>query len=90
MTLVKLNVIGYHCNCLDGQHNYWASAHRLIVMSDHVLGSLSCICNCALVHSSSGFRMASGQHKALDGSQSYKQNKQNNIYEARDCIVLQA
>ena len=50
MTLVKLIVIGYYCNCLDGQHNCWASTHWLIIMYDHVLESLSCIGDCALTH----------------------------------------
>ena len=37
MTLVKLIVIGYCCNCLDGrQPNCLASTHWLIVMSGHV------------------------------------------------------
>ena len=30
VSIVKLTVIGYHCNHLDGQLNYWASAHWLI------------------------------------------------------------
>ena len=30
MSIVKLIVIGYHCNCLDGQLNYWAFVHWLI------------------------------------------------------------
>ena len=30
ISIVKLIVIGYHCNCLDGQLNYRASAHWLI------------------------------------------------------------
>ena len=30
MSIVRLIVIGYHCNCLDGQFNYQASAHWLI------------------------------------------------------------
>ena len=30
MSIVRLIVIGYHCNCLDGQLNYQASAHWLI------------------------------------------------------------
>ena len=30
MSIVRLVMIGYHCNCLDGQLNYWASAHWLI------------------------------------------------------------
>ena len=30
MSIVRLIVIGYYCNHLDGQLNYWASAHRLI------------------------------------------------------------
>ena len=36
MSIIRLIVIGYHCNHLDGQLNYWASAHWLI-------GGLSCI-----------------------------------------------
>ena len=30
ISIVKLTVIGYHCNCLDGQLNYQASALWLI------------------------------------------------------------
>ena len=30
ISIVKLIVIGYHCNCLDGQLNCWAFAHWLI------------------------------------------------------------
>ena len=30
MSIVRLIVIGYHCNCLDGQFNYQASAIWLI------------------------------------------------------------
>ena len=30
MSIVRLIMIGYHCNHLDGQLNYWASAHWLI------------------------------------------------------------
>ena len=30
MSIVRLIVIGYCCNCLDGQLNYQASAHWLI------------------------------------------------------------
>ena len=30
ISIVKLTVIGYHCNHLDGQLNYQASAFRLI------------------------------------------------------------
>ena len=30
MSIVRLIVIGYHCNHLDGQLNYQASAHWLI------------------------------------------------------------
>ena len=30
ITIVKLIVFGYCCNCLDGQLNYWASTHWLI------------------------------------------------------------
>ena len=30
ISIVKLIVIGYHCNCLDGQLNYQPSAHWLI------------------------------------------------------------
>ena len=31
--IVRLIVIGYCCNCLDGQLNYWASAHWLIAVN---------------------------------------------------------
>ena len=34
VTLVKLIMIGYHCNHLDGQHNCLASTHWLIIMSE--------------------------------------------------------
>ena len=30
MSVVRLIMIGYHCNCLDGQLNYQTSAHWLI------------------------------------------------------------
>ena len=40
MTLVKLIMIGYHCNYLDGQLNCLASTHWLIIMSEHVLENL--------------------------------------------------
>ena len=30
ISIVKLIMIGYHCNCLDGQLNCWASTHWLI------------------------------------------------------------
>ena len=30
MSIVRLIMIGYCCNCLDGQLNYQASAHWLI------------------------------------------------------------
>ena len=30
ISIVKLIVIGYQCNCLDGQINYWAFTHWLI------------------------------------------------------------
>ena len=30
ISIVNLFVIGYHCNCLNGQLNYQASAHWLI------------------------------------------------------------
>ena len=30
ISIVKLTVIGYCCNCLDGQLNYWAFTHWLI------------------------------------------------------------
>ena len=30
MSIVKLTVLGYCCNCLNGQLNYWASALWLI------------------------------------------------------------
>ena len=33
ISIVKLIVIGYHCNCLDGQLNCWAFAHWLISMT---------------------------------------------------------
>ena len=30
MSVVRRVVIGYHCNCLDGQLNYWTTTHQLI------------------------------------------------------------
>ena len=30
ISIVKLIVIGYHCNCLDGQLNCWSYTHWLI------------------------------------------------------------
>ena len=50
MALVKLLMIGLSCDHLVGALNY--------------LASTSCLINCALTHSSNGFRLASGRHKA--------------------------
>ena len=36
MTLVKLIMIGYCCDCFDGQLNCLVSTHWLTVMSEHV------------------------------------------------------
>ena len=30
ISIVKLIMVGYHCNCLDGQLNCWSFAHWLI------------------------------------------------------------
>ena len=49
MPIIRLIMIGYHCNCLDGQLNYQASAHWLIrglLTSDYVIG------NCSIAHQS--------------------------------------
>ena len=48
ISIVKLIVIGYHCNHLDGQLNCWASAHWLInVTTMHWL----CYCGLGITHS---------------------------------------
>ena len=46
ISIVKLIVIGYHCNHLDGQLNCWASAHWLIGIT-----TLYWLCNWWLGHS---------------------------------------
>ena len=63
ISIVKLIVIGYHCNCLDGQLNYQASAHWLSQCDYHV--SIYATSDWALAHSSNSFRMASGKQKGL-------------------------
>ena len=37
VTLVKLIVIGYCCNCLDGQLNYLGSTHWLVIISEELI-----------------------------------------------------
>ena len=46
ISIVRLILIGYHCNCLDGQLNYQASAHRLIGVT-----TIYWFCNWWLCHS---------------------------------------
>ena len=54
ISIVRLIVIGYHCNHLDGQLDYWASAHWLIGVT-----MMYWLCNQWLDHSTFLFRMDS-------------------------------
>ena len=49
ISMVRLIVIGYHCNHLDGQLNYWASAHWLTSVTTTYQ-----LCNWWLCHSTIG------------------------------------
>ena len=60
MTFVKLIMIGHCCDCLGGRLNCLGSTCWLIVISK----GQSCTIDCALAHSSNGFRIASGRHRA--------------------------
>ena len=59
ISIVKLIMIGYHCNCLDGQLNCWAFPHWANWCDSHVSIMLPVIW--ALAHSSNSFRMVSGR-----------------------------
>ena len=71
VTLVSLAMIGHSCDCLieplTGSLIILASTRWLVAIAESHLGTLIDslpIANCALVHSSNGFRIASGRHKA--------------------------
>ena len=58
MSIVRLVMIGYHCNCLDGQLNF---EHLHINLWVGLLTTDCAISNCGIAHSSNSFRMVSGQ-----------------------------
>ena len=57
---VKLVMIGHCCDCLGGWLNCLVSTCWLIIISK----GWPCTNDCVLAHSSNGFRIASGWHKA--------------------------
>ena len=58
VSIVSFVVIGYHCNCFDGQLNWQAFTHCTISRATKLLVVQSVIWGMA--HSSNSFKMASG------------------------------
>ena len=58
ISIVRLIMIGYHCNHLDGQLNYWASAHWLISVT-----MMYQLCNWWLGHSTGGSSLPGKAHQ---------------------------
>ena len=63
VSLVRLVVIGYHCNCLGGQRNYYTPANQWVY---YVSIMQSVICGMHTPPTGLGWQVVG--NKALDGS----------------------
>ena len=59
LSIVSFVVIGYHCNCLDGQLNWQAFTHSIISRATKL--SVVLLVTCGMAHSCNSFRMVSGR-----------------------------